>query len=250
MSEPVWYHWSALAWAAVGVITFVYLFFQPAPYGRHTASGWGPMISNRLGWMIMEGLSPIFISFWFWSGDSPKSDMDYLLYSLYTGHYIYRGYIFPFLTRTAGKKMPISITFSAVFFNLVNTFFIGYFLGFLGGRPDISTMELAVGLVLFFGGFSIHVISDQILIKLRKPGETGYKIPQGFLFRYVVSPNYFGEVLEWIGFAVLAGSTAGWLFVVWTLANLMPRAWAHLKWYKEKFPEFPANRRAMFPGLF
>jgi 3-oxo-5-alpha-steroid 4-dehydrogenase 1 len=250
MTEPVWYYVSVLVWAAVGAITFIYLFFQTAPYGRHTASGWGPMISNRLGWMIMEGVSPVFISFWFWLGHPQKSPMDYLLYALYTGHYIYRGYVFPFLTRTKGKKMPVSITFSAVFFNLVNTFFIGYFLGFLGGRPSISILELAAGLLLFFGGFSTHVISDQMLIHLRKPGETGYKIPRGFLFRYVVSPNYLGEVIEWVGFAILAGSTAGWLFVIWTLANLMPRAYAHLKWYRKAFPDFPAGRKAMFPGLF
>jgi hypothetical protein len=102
--EPRWYYIAVGIWALVGIITFFYLYKQTAPYGRHTAAGWGPMISNRLGWMIMEGLSPLFISFWFWYGSSPKSYMDYTIYALYTGHYVYRGYIFPFLTRTKGKK--------------------------------------------------------------------------------------------------------------------------------------------------
>lgn len=248
--EPQWYYIAVGIWALVGIITFFYLYKQTAPYGRHTATGWGPMISNRLGWMIMEGLSPLFISFWFWYGPSPKSDMDYIIYALYAGHYVYRGYIFPFLTRTSGKKMPVSITFSAVFFNLMNTFFLGYYLGFMEGRETIAHWELVLGFILFFCGFAIHFISDRILINLRKPGETGYKIPSGFLFNYITSPNYFGEIIQWTGFAILLGAAAGWLFVVWTIANLVPRAWSHLQWYKRTFPDFPQNRKSIFPGIY
>ena len=28
-----------------------------APYGRHVRSGWGPSISNQLGWSLMELVS-------------------------------------------------------------------------------------------------------------------------------------------------------------------------------------------------
>lgn len=248
--DHTWYYYAAAAWALVGLITFVYLFKQTAPYGRHTVSGWGPQISNQLGWMIMEGFSPIFVSFWFWMGDSEKTPLNLFIYSLYVGHYVYRGYIFPFLTRTKGKKMPISITFSAVFFNLMNTFFIGYQLGFMGGREDIPLWQLVLGCTLFAGGFLIHFISDQILIRLRKPGETGYKIPKGFLFEKVTSPNYLGELIEWLGFAIIAGSMAGWLFVIWTAANLLPRAYSHHTWYKTKFADYPKYRKVIFPYLF
>ena len=42
-------------WIGVAVITFFYLlFFKTAPYGRHSSVNWGPMISNRLGWILME----------------------------------------------------------------------------------------------------------------------------------------------------------------------------------------------------
>lgn len=36
-----------------------------------------------------------------------------------------------------------------------------------------------IGIFLFFLGFAINVHSDYILTNLRKPGETGYKIPRG-----------------------------------------------------------------------
>lgn len=45
--------------------------------------------------------------------------------------------------------------------------------------------------------------ADNILIHLRKPGETGYKIPQGWLFKYISCPNMFGELVEWAGYAIL-----------------------------------------------
>ena len=42
------------AWMALGVVISLVLLKVTAPYGRHTTSSWGPLISNRLGWMLME----------------------------------------------------------------------------------------------------------------------------------------------------------------------------------------------------
>jgi 3-oxo-5-alpha-steroid 4-dehydrogenase 1 len=55
-------------------------------------------------------------------------------------------------------------------------------------------------------GMWINIQSDGILRNLRKPGETGYKIPRGGLFRYVSGANFLGEIVEWSGFAIAAGS--------------------------------------------
>ena len=43
-----------ILWVLVAICTFVYLFFQSAPYGRHIKKGWGINISARLGWVVME----------------------------------------------------------------------------------------------------------------------------------------------------------------------------------------------------
>ncbi|MYB31187.1 MAG: 3-oxo-5-alpha-steroid 4-dehydrogenase, partial [Acidobacteria bacterium] len=46
-----------LVWGMLGVaaVTFGYLFRRTAPYGRHYAgSGWGPDISSKVGWVVME----------------------------------------------------------------------------------------------------------------------------------------------------------------------------------------------------
>ena len=84
---------------------------------------------------------------------------------------------------------------------------------------------------------------------LRAPGESGYKIPSGGLFRFVSCPNYLGEILEWSGFALATWSVAGLSFAAFTLANLLPRALSNHRWYQKTFPEYPEDRRALVPFL-
>lgn len=69
-----------------------------------------------------------------------------------------------------------------------------------------------------------NIQSDHIIRHLRRPGDTGHYLPKGGMFRYVTSANYFGEIVEWIGFAILTWSLSGAVFAIWTFANLVPRA--------------------------
>jgi len=43
---------------------------------------------------------------------------------------------------------------------------------------------------------------------------------------------------------------AGLAFAVWTIANLAPRARSNHKWYRETFPDYPENRKALLPGVW
>ena len=61
--------------------------------------------------------------------------------------------------------------------------------------------------------------------------------------------NYYGELLEWTGWAIATWSLAGASFAIWTFANLVPRALASHKWYIRQFPEYPKNRKAVIPYL-
>ncbi|MBK7148078.1 MAG: DUF1295 domain-containing protein [Bacteroidetes bacterium] len=244
------YFYLLYAWIAIGILAFPFLLKKTAPYGRHIAQGWGPTISNQLGWMIQEGVAPFFISFWFFTGTLEKTETSYLFYGLYVAHYIYRSFIFPFRTKTKGKSIPIAIVGSAIGFNFCNTFFIGYFLGNIGGNYTTGyffEFRFILGLAVFALGVFINVKADNMLLALRQPGETGYKIPKGFLFNYISCPNHFGEMVEWFGFALLLGQLPAYAFALWTIVNLMPRALDHHKWYHEKFSDYPTNRRAVIP---
>ena len=91
--------------------------------------------------------------------------------------------------------------------------------------------------------------SDSYLISLRKNKDNGYVIPKEGLFKYISCPNFFGEIIEWLGFAILTWSVAGLAFFLWTFFNLVPRALSHHKWYKKTFPEYPKERKAVFPFI-
>jgi protein-S-isoprenylcysteine O-methyltransferase Ste14 len=88
------------------------------------------------------------------------------------------------------------------------------------------------------------------LLRLKKANPDDYSIPRGGLFRWVSCPNYLGEIVEWLGWALLTWSPAGLAFAAWTMANLVPRARAHHRWYRERFSDYPTKRKALVPGLF
>ena len=101
-----------------------------------------------------------------------------------------------------------------------------------------------IGGALFVAGMAVNLHSDHIIRHLRRPGDTRHYIPRGGMFRYVSSANYFGELLEWVGFAVASWSWAGTVFAWWTFANLAPRAASLRRRYEQEFgEEFSRLRR-------
>jgi protein-S-isoprenylcysteine O-methyltransferase Ste14 len=236
-------------WIGVAVITFLSLFFITAPYGRHGRTGWGPLIPSWAGWMLMEAPSLIVMVLCFLL-QSPALPGGWVFLGLWAAHYVNRSFIYPLRNPGRVKPMPLSICGLAIFFNLVNAYLNGRSLTVFGPQYDwswFSEPTTLLGLGLWALGVGINLQSDQILFGLRRPGETGYRIPQGGLYRWVSCPNYLGELVEWTGFALAAASPAAWTFVVWTAANLVPRAVAHHRWYRERFADYPAERKALVP---
>jgi hypothetical protein len=194
---------------------------------------------------------PSFAIILFFYINSNQSAFAKMLSVLWLMHYLNRTFIFPLRIRTRGKEMPLIIVLSAIGFNIVNAWLNGYFLANLETYNDHSFLEwnFFMGAALFSVGFAINQISDHRLINLRKPGETGYKIPKGFLFEFISCPNHFGELVQWFGFALMAWNFPAVCFFVWTAANLIPRSRKHHKWYEENFTDYPENRKAILPGI-
>jgi len=236
-------------WVLVGVITFVYLFFVSAPYGRHIRKGWGKNISARAGWVIMESPCVIIMSIYAFIVRDNLETLHIIFLSLWLLHYIHRSFIYPFVIDMTNPKMPISIAGSAFFFNIVNVnlqaFGIYYFTEY--SQDWVNSDKFYIGLIVFFTGMYINIKSDYLIISLRKNKGPGYHLPTKFLHKYISSPNYFGEIIEWLGWTILTWSISGAVFALWTIANLFPRALAHHKWYKNNFDDYPSNRKAIIP---
>ena len=177
------------------------------------------------------------------------------LFILFQSHYLQRAFVFPLLIR-GRSQMPLGIVLMGMVFNTLNAlmqggwiFYVspaGYYDGWFA-RPYIW-----VGGALFIAGMVINLRSDRIIRHLRRPGDTRHYIPYGGMFRYVSSANYFGELLEWIGFAVASWSWAGAVFVVWTFANLAPRSASLYKRYEQEFgEEFTSlHRKRILPFIY
>ena len=250
--------WGFVAYAA---LAFVSLQFVSAPYGRHLRDGWGPKINATLGWVIMEAPSPL-VFFACWLAGEPArrfSAAGLIFLILWETHYVYRSFIFPFRRRGGQPEMPLSIALMSILFNLANAYLNARWLYTLGPERQASWLvdpRFLGGVALFALGYAINHQSDRILFNLRKPvkqgipGGGGYSIPYGGLFRLVSCPNYFGELVEWTGWALCTMSPAGLAFALASPANLAPRARTHHRWYREKFPDYPPERKAIVPLVY
>jgi hypothetical protein len=237
-------------WIGVAVIIFPVLLKVTQPYGRHSKNKWGPMINNRLGWFIMEFPSLAIFGYYLIFKANLLNVLILLPGFLWMLHYIHRVLIFPLQIRTARKKIPVLIVLLALIFNVINGFLNGFwFVHFATDyKPGIIiNLRLIGGAIIFLSGFAINKYHDAILIKLRPTSGNGYKIPYGGLFKYVSCPNFLGEIISWTGFAIVAFNLPALSFLVWTLVNLTTRALDHHKWYIKEFPEYPKERKAIFP---
>ncbi len=251
MAEPL-FNKIVIAWIFLGLVVFLANLKIIAPYGRHASSAWGPLMNNRLAWVIME--SPVlFLVLYFVLKNAGKQNyVTWILAFLFLAHYVHRTFIFPFRLKGKEKKMPLGVVTLAIVFNLCNGFFIGYYLGNFASYTLswLYSLPFIAGLVVFALGAYINWRADTMLINLRNGGNQEYKIPRGFLFEKVSCPNHLGEMVEWMGYALMSFNLPALSFAVWTLANLIPRALAHHKWYKRYFDDYPAQRKAFLPGTW
>ena len=239
-------------WMATAIVTFPVLLRVKAPYGRHTTNSWGPTMNNKWAWFIMEVPVIIMFSWLLLSGPNIISLPVYIFYGAFMLHYIHRVFIFPLRLKSNGKRMPVAVVAMAFFFNICNGFFNGYWFGYLSPAYTTDWLKdprFIIGAILFITGMLINLFADQKLLSLRKGGKKGYYIPYGGLFNYISSPNLFGEIIEWLGWAMMSWCLPSFSFALWTLANLLPRALDHHRWYKKRFPEYPKDRKAVIPFI-
>lgn len=253
MSEQTFFNILLVSYFVLAAVIFITLFFIVAPYGRHFRRSWGLQINDRLGWIIMEAPSPVLFAVFFVVGIKLVSLTAVAFLILWEAHYVHRAFIYPFSRRAGASGMPVAVVNMGFLFNMGNAYLNGRYLFTLSGGYDnvwLMTPQFIIGAAVFVAGFVINRWADASLRNLRQPGESSYKIPVGGLYRWISCPNYFGEMLTWIGWAVATWSLPGLAFAVFTVANLAPRARAHHLWYKRQFADYPPKRKALVPAIW
>ena len=256
ISESLYYN-LITGMTVMAFVVFVCLYFVNAGYGKFRTKQWGWSIDNRVGWVLME--APVFlVMVAIWAGTGFSFHLPELFFlGLFLLHYFHRSFIFPFLLK--GKsRMPVVIMLMGITFNVINGVLQG---GGLYWFPNyefdheaeyLTHWNAVVGVAIFFVGLYINWRSDSIVRHLRRdPADTRHYLPQRGMYRYVTSANYLGEIIEWTGFALAVATPAAWLFVLWTAANLVPRAHAIHKKYRAEFgDEAVGKRKRIIPYIY
>jgi 3-oxo-5-alpha-steroid 4-dehydrogenase 1 len=247
----------ALAFAAV---VFALSWFLPSPYGRFGSARFGVSLGPRLGWFLMELPATLSFLFFYCRGPRRFEPVPLVFFAMWIIHYGNRGFLFPLRIRAApGARASFSLMVILVGWGVTSLhgYFHATFFTRLG--PHYSTAWLTdprflVGFALYYLCYALNIHSDAIIRNLRAPGEAAsgaarYRIPRGGLFRWVTSPSYSTELCAWAAFALCTWSLAGVFILVISAANLVPRAFATQRWYRERFPDYPPERKALIPFL-
>ncbi|XP_008314564.1 3-oxo-5-alpha-steroid 4-dehydrogenase 2a [Cynoglossus semilaevis] len=247
---------SYLSWSLmIGSVLYLWRQTQThSEYGRYITTG-VRSCSARVGWFLQEVpsfLLPLLMILLL----PPKEALEpriisgrTLLLSTFMLHYFQRSFIYAF--RTRGRPVPFYIIAQAFVFCSVNGALQGHALlhCFHIQNTWLSNVRLAAGYFLFFVGMGINIYHDNILRNLRKPNEIVYKIPWGGLFEYVSGANFFGEIVEWCGYAIAVWNFPGFAFTFFTLCSIGPRAYHHHRDYLRRFDDYPRSRKALIPFI-
>ncbi|KAI7805805.1 3-oxo-5-alpha-steroid 4-dehydrogenase 2b [Triplophysa rosa] len=234
-----------------GVMHFVCLVKSHAAYGRYVdASTSSVMVPARLAWFLQELPALLVPLLLLLMADGNQGFKGHLMLWMFCLHYFQRSCIYSLLMK--GRPYPFIIMLSGMVFCSINGFLQAHYLLHCATYQDLwfSDGHFIAGLIIFFIGMGINIHSDHILRNLRKPGEVSYKIPKGGLFQYVSGANYFGEIVEWLGYALASWSLPTFAFAFFTICFIGPRAYHHHRFYIEKFKDFPRSRRSLVPFIF
>ncbi|CAG8666661.1 15197_t:CDS:2 [Dentiscutata heterogama] len=259
--------------------------FITAPYGKFQ---WNSLrLPGKFAWLFQESFSPIVFIYSFFIKnlfsitiftDATYTTTQIILASFWIIHYTNRVIIY---TYRAPNIAPIHIlpVLVAIFYNIINGYTNARWISLFGrdnylydenGQDICKTPRFILGVFIFLLGMMINIHHDNILFSLRNNldksttksesvkvitntnSSSRYVIPNGGLFNYITCPHYFGEIIEWIGFVIATWySYPAVLFLMATIANLVPRAKSNLNWYREKFGDmYPKNRKAIVPFVW
>ncbi|XP_057646181.1 3-oxo-5-alpha-steroid 4-dehydrogenase 1 [Chionomys nivalis] len=239
-----------------GVLAFVFfvlLSYVGSPYGRYSWQHPGVQVPARPAWFLQELPSMVWPLYECVRPAATRlsSLPNRVLLAMFLIHYVQRTLVFSVLIR-GGKPTPLISFIGAVLFCTFNGYLQSRYLSQFAEYADdwVAQPCFLTGFALWLIGMVVNIHSDHILRNLRKPGDTGYKIPRGGLFEYVTAANYLGEIVEWCGFALASWSPPGGAFALFTISTLLTRARQHHQWYHEKFEDYPKWRKILIPFVY
>lgn len=119
-------------------------------------------------------------------------------------------------------------------------------------EKELADWHVIVGFPWFCVFMLLNFVCHMRLKYMRPKGTNAFVIPHGGLFEYITCPNYFCEIMTWVGFNILTGFTpAGVAFnIVGALQMLQWAKQRRTKYVKLFGKQWPSNRYVLFPFIY
>ena len=243
-------------------LIFVGSFFGTAAYGGRFGGGKkrkGIKLNSKVGWVVMELPGLLVFPIVFFQGANAWQPVPLFFLAVWMFHYTNRALVAPLLMRVqpgSESSFALNVVIAGWLTLLLHGYFNAEYIAELGSHYTVdwfSDPRFIIGLAIYLFGFTLNVHSDYILRNLRSknpsPDEPRYKIPYGGGFKFVSCPQYLGEILSFVGFTVMTWNFGAVFVLAMTVGNLVPRAIYTHRWFHKTFPEYPAERKAVIPGI-
>ena len=252
---------------------------QPVPYGKFGGEGKNFLsvgLPARVGWWLMELPCSAFFVYQFFVVGGPQASQPVPRFFafLFCCHYLYRGWIFPYMIRPSSSKLKnfdAGVALGSWGVTLLHAYLNArwyaehgkHLAGDRNGEPAgkkkkggkrrgksdpyawTKDVRFRLGVFLYYLGFALTIYHDHLMRELRPcPGGARYCIPHGGLYDYVTMGGYTSELLAWLGFAIASWGPNGMFIFLVSLGNLVPRAATSHQWYLDTFPEYAGLGRA------
>jgi len=216
------------------------------PYSRF---GTGVGVDSRTG-LALAYTTPIIIYVAFWiEGGAPQSPYHLVVLGAFLFHFIRRILEILFVNSYSRPTplralVPIALLYGGVAAS--SAFFQVHTSG-----QSTSSPTFVLGTVVFGLGELLNGYHHWLLARLRPPGVHTYFMPRGGLFGWVASPHYFGEILSFVGYAMMSDLLPVWGNALVVSTYLSSRANSTLKWYQGKMPrQIPTGWRRIVPFAY
>ena len=247
----------------IGLVFALFVFissrYGTAKYGGRFGGGGkgGFKLGSKPGWILMELPGLLVFPIVFFMGSNSMETVPLFFLAIWMMHYCNRALITPLLMRTRPDAQS-DFDISVIVLGWVSLALHGYlnarYISELGDhyQPEwFSDPRFIIGLSIYAFGFTLNIISDSILRNLRSKvpdvNEPRYKTPYGWGFKFVSCPQYLGEIISFIGIAIMTWNLGAVFVIAITIGNLVPRALYTHKWFKKNFEDYPTERKAIVP---
>eukprot|EP01116_Phalansterium_solitarium_P008440 TRINITY_DN22351_c0_g1_i1.p2 TRINITY_DN22351_c0_g1~~TRINITY_DN22351_c0_g1_i1.p2 ORF type:complete len:333 (+),score=60.70 TRINITY_DN22351_c0_g1_i1:111-1001(+) len=217
-------------------------------------------LGPQVGWttvFLTEYTGPILIYLFFYmrpafvygagAAAKPYQFVQQLAAACWIAHYVKRDLETLFVHRFSNDSMPWTNIFKNSMYYWGAGALVGYFVNHPLFTAPVSETQIWAGAFLMLVSELSNFITHIQLRNLRPAGTSTRQIPRGFLFELVSCPNYFAEVMSWVGFSLMTQTVAAVLFTLVGFAQMYAWAVKKHKRYHAEFPTYPKSRTAMIP---